>query len=70
MLGVGLELGEHRSGEGVADDRHGVDPLALDGVEQLGHVEVAGCERHHAAAHEQGLKRSEGARAVHQWTSG
>ena len=43
--GLGVEGPEHRLGEGVADDGDGVDALALDGVEQLGHVEVAALER-------------------------
>ena len=38
--GLGVEGGQDRPGEGVADDRHLGDPLGLDGVEQRLDVEM------------------------------
>ena len=37
---LGVERGEDRLGERVADDGDAAHPLALDGVEQLGGVEA------------------------------
>ncbi|MBV6508979.1 MAG: hypothetical protein JJLCMIEE_02046 [Acidimicrobiales bacterium] len=41
LAGVVVEGPQHGLGEGIPHNRYGSDALALDGVEHLGHVEVA-----------------------------
>ena len=64
--GMGVEGGQDRFGEDVPDDDQAVDLLALDGVEELDRVELAGGQGDHPSPLAEALERGEAPGAVHQ----
>ena len=65
-VGLGVHGPHHGLGEGVADDRHGVDRLGVDHVQHLDRVVVAARRDDDGAPGGQGHERGEPAGAVHE----